>query len=232
MQTIIFSVMLALMMLCGTTTEAAKNPLPASPEWIGKLPAAENAQQLFVVAGVGKSTAWVSMHVRDEIGSWRQLMTTPGFIGRAGLGKTEEGDGKTPVGTFYFTKAFGINKDPGCAIPYTRVDGNYYWSGDGRDGMMYNHLVDIRQYPALDTENSEHIIDYNPHYLYCLNISYNEGGTPGKGSAIFLHCFGPAKPYTGGCVAIPEDKMLVVMKNVQSNCIVVIDTLENLGGTL
>ena len=232
MKAILFAMVLALsLMLVSGRSEAAEKLLPPSPEWISKLPAAQNAGQLFVVAGVGKSTAWVSMHTKDPINGWRQIMTTPGFIGRAGLGKKAEGDGKTPVGIYYFTKAFGINKDPGCALPYTKIDGNHYWSGDDRPGMMYNHLVDLRQYPTLNVDNSEHIIDYDPNYRYCLNISYNEGGTPGLGSAIFLHCFGAAKPYTGGCVAIPEDKMIIVMKNVQANCIVLIDSIENLGGS-
>ena len=41
-------------------------------------------------------------------------------------------------------------------------------------------------------------MDYPYHYQLCLNISYNEEGTPGLGSGIFLHCLGPAKPFTGG----------------------------------
>ena len=130
-----------------------------SPDWVQNLPQAKTAKQLFVVAGVGKTTAWVSMHERDTDGNWRMLMTTPGFIGREGLGKTKEGDGKTPVGTFRFNAAFGIAKDPGCAIPYTQVDENIYWSGDGRPGMKYNEMVDIRELSGLDTNASEHIAD-------------------------------------------------------------------------
>ncbi len=71
--------------------------------------------------------------------------------------------------------------------------------------------------------------DYDYQYRYCLNISFNEDGTPGRGSAIFLHCFGPWKPWTGGCVAIPENIMRKVMQNVREDCVVVIDTFENLG---
>lgn len=202
----------------------------ASPEWVRNLPVAKNANQLFVVAGVGGTTAWISMHEKDADGNWQRIMTTPGFIGKNGLGKTKEGDAKTPVGVFRFTEAFGIAPDPGCAIPYKQVDESIYWSGDVRPGMKYNRMVDIREMPGLNTEDSEHIVDYNPHYVYCMNISYNENGTPGKGSAIFLHCFGPAKPYTGGCVSLPEDKMRFVLQMVRPDCVVVIDTLENLGG--
>ena len=203
----------------------------ATPQWVQNLPAAKNANQLFVVAGVGHTTAWVSLHEKDANGKWQQLMTTPGFIGKNGLGKTKEGDGKTPVGVFRFDAAFGIAPDPGCAIPYQQVDENYYWSGDGRPGMMYNQMVDIRQLPGLDKDSSEHLVEYNPHYLYGLNISYNGSCIPGKGSAIFLHCLGPVKPYTGGCVAIPEDKMRFVMQMVRPDCVVVIDSLEKLGGS-
>ena len=104
------------------------------------------------------------------------------------------------------------------------------WSGDDRQGMHYNEMVSFKEFPDLDMENSEHIVDYEYQYQYCLNISFNEDGTPGRGSAIFLHCLGPAKPYTGGCVAIPENIMKLVMQNVKSDCVVVIDTLENMNG--
>ncbi len=204
--------------------------LGESPKWVTDLPAAKTSDQLFVVAAYDKTTAWVSMHEKDADGKWQMIMSTPGYIGKNGLGKTKEGDGKTPVGTFGFNAAFGIADDPGCAIPYTKVDNDIYWSGDVRDGMAYNKLVDIKDYPELDKDNSEHIIDYTRQYQYCLNISYNAECTPGAGSAIFLHCLGPCKPYTGGCVAIPENQMKCVMQLVKPDCKVVIDSLENLGG--
>ncbi len=206
----------------------------ASPEWIGKLDAAETAAQMLVVAAFDENAtdAWVSLHEKQQDGSWHMVMTTPGFIGKNGLNKTKEGDAKTPTGVYRFNRAFGIADDPGCAIPYVKVDENTYWSGDPREGFHYNELVNLKDVPELDLESgdSEHIIDYPYHYQYCLNISYNEEGTPGLGSAIFLHCLGPAKPFTGGCVAIPEDHMKYVMQNIDDNTQVVIDTYENLSG--
>ena len=198
------------------------------PEWIGELEQAADAEQLFVIAGIGPTTATVSMHQKDSDGNWKQIMTTPAFIGKKGLGKTKEGDAMTPVGTFHFTQAFGIADDPVCSIDYYQVNEDDYWSGDQREGYHYNEMVNINDYPDLDTENSEHIVDYDREYQYCLNISYNEEGTPGLGSAIFLHCMGPFKPYTGGCVALPKDQMIKVMQNVQTDCVVVIDSLQNL----
>ena len=218
----IFSLMLVVSFLFTGKVSAEE-----SPQWISNLPVAEDATQIFVVAQVGeKTTAWISMHEKDDYGNWQQIMTTPGFIGKEGLGKTRAGDNKTPVGIFYFTEAFGIATNPGCRLKYTQVNENTYWSGD--TNYKYNQMVDIREYPALDVKNSEHIIGYNPHYIYALNISYNINATPGKGSAIFLHCFGGQKPWTGGCVAIPEAKMLFVMHNVKPDCVVVIDSLQTL----
>ena len=207
------------------------NSIGESPEWVTKLPEADTAKQLFVVAVYEGSTAWVSMHNKDKSGKWQMIMSTPGFIGKNGLGKTKEGDGKTPVGTFKFNRAFGNSEDPGTAFEYTRADGNTYWSGDMRKGKHYNELVSLKDMPDLDKENSERIADYPIHYQYCLNISYNAEGTPGKGSAIFLHVFGDRKPFTGGCVAIPLDKMRFVMQNVSKDCVVIINSLENLGGS-
>jgi L,D-peptidoglycan transpeptidase YkuD (ErfK/YbiS/YcfS/YnhG family) len=211
----------------------------ASPEWVTKLPSAqdESVKQLFVVAGLGmdKTTATISMHERREDGTWEQILSTPGFVGKNGLcldADHKEGCGQTPVGVYKFNKAFGIAADPGCAIPYIQVTDDTYWSGDIREGYHYNEMVNLSDYPDLDMENSEHIVDYIYQYQYCLNISFNEDGTAGRGSAIFLHSFGPTKPYTGGCVALPEYMMKMVMTNVDPDCVVVIDTLENMGGEL
>ena len=210
---------------------ANENSIGETPEWVTRLPEADTAKQLFVVAVYEGTTAWVSMHNKDNSGKWQMIMSTPGFIGKNGLGKTKEGDGKTPVGTFKFNRAFGNSEDPGTAFEYTRADGDTYWSGDMREGKHYNELVSLRDVPDLDKENSERIADYPIHYQYCLNISYNAEGTPGKGSAIFLHVFGDRKPFTGGCVAIPLDMMRFVMQNVSKDCVVIINSLENLGGS-
>ena len=218
-------------LFCGGAAVAEGESLSAledSPEWAAALGEEKEAEQIFVVAAIGQTTAYVSMHEKDEEGTWKQIVTTPGFIGKYGLGKTQEGDGKTPVGTFSFNYAFGIAEDPGCSIDYQQVDNDAYWSGDQRDGYHYNEMVSIRDLPKLNKDDSEHIVDYTYQYQYCLNISYNAEGTPGRGSAIFLHCLGPIKPYTGGCVAIPKDQMITVMQNVRPDCVVVIDSLQKI----
>ena len=240
---VLLPMLLALLMALSACAAAPKQPAGtgyegidvASPEWIGTLDAAKDAQQMLVVAAFSEDAndAWISLHEKQSDGSWHMLMTTPGFIGKNGLGKTKEGDGKTPTGVFHFNRAFGIADDPGCAIPYVKVDQNTYWSGDPREGFHYNELVSLKDLPGLDLESgdSEHISEYIYHYQYCLNISYNEDCVPGLGSAIFLHCFGPARPFTGGCVSIPEECMKYVMQQVDENTAVVIDSDETLAGS-
>ena len=199
-----------------------------SPEWLTKLDAVKDAEQIIVVAGVGDTTAYVSMHEKNKDGKWQMLLQTPGYIGLEGMGNADCDHARTPTGTFTIDKAFGIADDPGCSIPYVKVTKDLYWSSDMRDGMRYNEMVSIDDYPDLDKKNSEHLIDYSKAYQYCLNISFNEECTPGRGSAIFLHCTGNNK-YTAGCVAVPKDTMVQIMKCVDPYCVVVIDTKSALG---
>ena len=97
--------------------------------------------------------------------------------------------------------------------------------------MYEDTLVALSEHPDLDTDHSEHLIDYEYEYQYCLNIGFNEEGVEGRGDAIFLHCIGKLKPYTGGCVAMPEYAMKFVMQHVQPDCRIVIDLFENMGGS-
>ena len=140
---------------------------------------------------------------------WKKVTACNGYVGKNGLGKQIEGDKKTPVGTFKITKAFGINKDPGSAIGYTRLNKYLYWSGEQG---TYNQMVDSRKLGHVPV-NSEHLIDYDPHYRYVLAIGYNKKNVYGKGSAIFLHCLG-SNPYTGGCVAVPQKNMKKMIQYV------------------
>ena len=224
MRKIFLTVVALIMFICQSVYAAP------SPQWVKNLPAAKTSEQMVIVTGIGQTAAWISMHEKIN-GDWQMIMSTPGFIGKSGLGKTREGDDKTPVGTFKFDCAFGIAADPGCAIPYTQVNANHYWSGDSN--FKYNQLVNLRGAPnTFDRTNSEHLIDYNPQYKYALNIGYNSTCTEGKGFGVFMQCFSDNKPWTGGGVALPEDKMLFVMQHVKPGCACVIDSLTNMGGKL
>ncbi len=220
--------LLAVMIMFAFQSAQAATP---SPQWVKNLPAAKNSEQMVIVAGIQGTTAWISMHEKNLNGEWEQIMTTPGFIGKNGLGKVKEDDNKTPVGTFHFDYAFGIAPDPGCAIPYVQVNENHYWSGN--KNYKYNQMINLLRVPAnFDRTDSEHLIDYAPNYNYVLSIDYNAACKPGKGFAIFMRCLDSSKPWTGGGVALPENKMRFVMQHVRPDCLCVIDSLQNLGGQL
>ena len=188
--------------------------------------AAEDAEQLVIVSGTKGSNAKFYFYEKNSEGEWDKIISCPAYIGKKGWGKTKEGDLKTPRGVYKFTMAFGINEDPGCVLGYTQVDETHYWNGDS-NSEKYNQFVSTRDYKNFNKKESEHIIDYDLAYKYCLNISYNEDGTPRKGSAIFLHCYTKNK-FTGGCVAIPEEKMIEVLRHVKDGCVVVMDESKNL----
>ena len=201
-----------------------------SPEWVTKLDAAKKADQMIVVAGVDKTTAYITMHEKNKDGKWRQLIATPGFIGLDGLGNANINDCYTPVGTFTVDKAFGLADDPGCQLEYTKVDDTYYWSGDPKN--HFNELVSVRDVPELDTENSEHIADFDFAYQYVLNMGYNSECEVEKGFGFFFHSFRVNRPYTGGCVAVPESVMKYIMQHIKPGCVFTIDSLEHFGGDL
>ena len=207
---------------------ADRHNVGASPEWVTKLDAAKDAEQLIVVAGYDKNTAYVSMHEKKD-GKWQKIISSPGFIGLDGLGKANIDESLTPVGTFTIDKAFGIADDPGCQMEYTKVDDTYYWSGDKNN--HFNELVSTKDVPNLDTEESEHITDYQYQYQYVLNLGYNTECEVKNGYAFFFHCFGDRKPYTGGCVSVPENTMKIIMQSIKPGCKITIDTMKNLNAS-
>ena len=81
-------------------------------------------------------------------------------------------------------------------------------------------------------DECEHIAEFDYAYRYVLNMGYNAECEVKKGFAFFLHSFRVNRPYTGGCVAVPEDIMRFIMQHVQPGCRITIDSLEKMGGDL
>lgn len=212
----------------------AKQEIKPSPEWVKNLDVAkdENNKQFIIVAGVDKSTAYITMHERNDKGEWEQIIATPGFIGLQGLGTANIEETYTPIGTFTIDKTFGLAPDPGCQMEYTQVSEEAYWCGDSRDGMPFNKLININDYPNVDTEECEHIADYDYAYRYVLNMGYNSENIPQNGFAFFLHSFRVNRPYTGGCVAVPESVMKFIMQHIKDGCKIKLDYLDAMGGDL
>ena len=190
------------------------------------LKAGENTSQPIVVAGKD-SCARVTIYNKEADGTWSTFADTGAYIGRKGLGKEKEGDEKTPVGLFSLDKAFGIQPNPGSVRPYTQLTDSHYWVGDS-SSRYYNQFVDRNETgEAFNASSSEHLLGCGRVYNYVLSIGYNKECIPYRGSAIFLHC--SAGVPTGGCVAVPEEIMVNLLKTIRDDAVILIDSGENIG---
>ena len=192
-------------------------------DWVSGLNISKSAKQLILVQADG-TYADVSMHYKDADGNWSQIVSTTGRVGKNGIGKTKEGDRKTPIGVYSFIKAFGNASDPGCAISYTHCDSSYYWVDDS-DSRYYNQFVSSKNVKK-DWKSAEYISRVGASYNYVLALNYNKENKKGAGSAIFLHC---GTKSTAGCVAVPENVMKLIMKSVHKDCYIIIDYKSNIG---
>ena len=197
-----------------------------APEWLSQSEALEEIDQVILVGRTEGTNAKLTMYQRDEDENWYELLLADAYIGRNGLGKTKAGDEKTPVGMYHFTEAFGILEDPGCGIGYHQVRQEDYWCGDS-ECPWYNLMISEAEHPDFNRAVSEHLINIDPAYHYCLNISYNEERVPYAGSAIFLHCYS-GRQDTGGCVAVPEDTMITILQCLLEDCQIIIGEKEDI----
>ena len=89
----------------------------------------------------------------------------------------------------------------------------------------YNKLVDASQ-TGIQWSSAEHLIEYAKAYKYALALDFNKACIPGMGSAIFLHC--NTSNATAGCISIPEDNMVYILKNLKSDAKIIIDYSGNI----
>ena len=176
---------------------------------VAELDCAKDTNQIVLVEHKSGSAAKVSIHEKKS-GAWKELYSGSAYVGRNGIGKTKEGDGKTPTGTYNLTQPFGIKSDPGSNMGYTKVTKYHYWCGTS-GSEYYNKLVDMRKVNRKNTSSDEYLINYKGVYNYCMFIDYNASGEAGRGSCIFLHCKG-SKSSTGGCIAVDESVMKQIIK--------------------
>lgn len=202
-------------------TKEMKVERPAK-NWVSKLNIAQSKNQIIVVAANGNK-ATVSMHTKIKEGEWKEIYSTSGRIGKNGIGKTKEGDGKTPTGVFGFNKAFGILSNPGISsMSYLKVNETHHWVDDS-ESKYYNKLVSTKDVEK-DWDSSEHLYKISPQYNYALALDYNTSCTPYAGSAIFLHCTSDSFGTTAGCIAIPQKYMKMTMQNLKGDCVIIIDS--------
>ncbi|MBR5102690.1 MAG: L,D-transpeptidase family protein [Muribaculaceae bacterium] len=146
-----------------------------------------------------------------------EVWVTDVFVGQNGLGKKREGDRKTPLGEIHIKGAFGILPNPGTTIDYTLVTPSIFACGDRE---YYNQVIDtaVVHHPNCHGEDMYHM---GPDYNYGLMTDYNKECVYGLGGSIFIHCKGN-KPYTAGCIAFDEDRMIDILKLCDSTLLVTV----------
>ncbi|WP_239004598.1 L,D-transpeptidase family protein [Paenibacillus tepidiphilus] len=171
------------------------------------------ARQVVVVEAAERSSQSGVLSLREKRGGqWVALLSgIPVSLGKGGLGKTKEGDGRTPSGVFRLGHAFGFAAQPaGLRLPYTRTSPTDFWVDDPAS-PDYNTWISYSGNPQQRWSSYEAL--QHPLYKYAVTVSYNTNPViPGKGSAIFLHLWrGPGQP-TAGCIAMSEPDLLRLMQ--------------------
>ncbi|MDL2267651.1 L,D-transpeptidase family protein [Desulfovibrio sp. OttesenSCG-928-G15] len=191
-----------------------------APEALLQKAGADKDRLLVVQA---KGTAMTLQAYEKTKGKWSLAFASSGFIGKGGLGRDKkEGDGKTPVGVFTISRAFGIKENPGSRLPYTQVTQDDYWVDDPAS-VHYNTWAK-GTVANRDWKSAEHLITETVAYAYAAVIDYNTSPiVRGAGSAIFLHC-SKGRP-TAGCVSVPEKDMIRLLKFLQpGDAIAIVDS--------
>ncbi|MBT9779845.1 L,D-transpeptidase family protein [Clostridium sp. MCC353] len=199
---------------------------------VGNLKAADTAEQLILVEASGLEKVKVSYYRKasSEKGpgmrkNWTEVFTVPGVYGRnGGTADKKEGDGKTPLGTYQFTMAFGLKEDPGSVLDYHEIKSGDYWVDDP-ESVYYNKLVNTNETKKV-WNSAEDMSAAAPFYNYGLVLNYNTECIPGKGSAIFIHCTqSAADTGSAGCIRIPEEQMKQLVQSVdgKTNIVIVSD---------
>jgi L,D-peptidoglycan transpeptidase YkuD (ErfK/YbiS/YcfS/YnhG family) len=171
-----------------------------------------------VARSSGSTTARLEAWSKAPGGGWlphgRSVIA---HVGADGLStQASESRSATPIGSFTLTQAFGRNADPGTRLRYFRTLRSDWWIS--QSGPLYNtHQRCSADCGFRQGSPNEHLYYETPYYNYAVVIDYNTRNSPtgvvqGKGSAFFLHVHPTGAGPTAGCVAIPQAKLVRLMR--------------------
>jgi L,D-peptidoglycan transpeptidase YkuD (ErfK/YbiS/YcfS/YnhG family) len=169
------------------------------------------SQQALVV--IGRSGFKADLNLYEHHGTeWGFLRRMPANIGGNGMGKTREGDQKSPVGIFSLGIAFGVASQPqDVKYPYVSLTPQDYWVSDSKS-KDYNRWVHYREGEPKDWQSAEQLSQESVCYRHAVVINYNCSREPEKGSAIFLHVWRGENMPTQGCTAVSEADMIRILQ--------------------
>jgi len=125
----------------------------------------------------------------------------PVYVGEEGVGRASERRSRTPRGVFTLTEAFGLARDPGTALPYTRVGLSHWWVSDVRSPHYNEMRVCTPGASCGFRQSRSEQLGAIGAYSYAIVIDYNRDPVlAGRGSAFFLHVT-EGKP-TQGCISM------------------------------
>jgi L,D-peptidoglycan transpeptidase YkuD (ErfK/YbiS/YcfS/YnhG family) len=185
-----------LLPLVGVT---AATPAAAYPATAGQL----------ITVRVSSPTATVGqLRAYDRVdGAWRlRIGPVTARVGAGGVGQASEGSTRTPAGDHRLTEAFGRRADPGTRMPYFRATTRDWWDGNVTSPTYNQHVRRVTS-PGGASEN---LYAAGAVYDYAAVIGYNLEGTPGAGSAFFLHVSNGRS--TAGCVAVSRTTMVQLLR--------------------
>ncbi|WP_286337421.1 L,D-transpeptidase family protein [Hydrogenimonas cancrithermarum] len=142
-------------------------------------------------------------------GVWHRVGDAwPVSIGRNGIGKEREGDGKTPAGYYGLEDVYGYH-DIQTAMPFFLSTNDTICVDDSRS-RYYNRIVEASNVKK-DYRSFEWMRRDDALYEVVVTVGYNQARRPGRGSCIFLHIASGDKP-TAGCVAMKRDRMVELVQ--------------------
>lgn len=170
----------------------------------------EEAKMIVVVEGREDKTCQVTGYEKckadDGSESWKAVFATEGNIGAGGMNLDRvRGDKSTPIGVWMLNTPFGQKPaKEGFPADYIRVTKNHVWTDDT------NKLI-VDESGKIEGERVG-TSSYSGFYDYVLDAGFNKNAVTEKGSALFIHCQkGTAAP-SSGCVKVPEETMVELMK--------------------
>jgi L,D-peptidoglycan transpeptidase YkuD (ErfK/YbiS/YcfS/YnhG family) len=136
-----------------------------------------------------------------------------GYSGLVPGHQRRKNTGTTPAGTYSLPRAFGLNRNPGTALPYVHSDANDYWALDSASPWTFN-TYRFNGVHGFRASEAEHIAHFTVQYRYAAVIGFNLP-RPGRranrtiGGAIFLHVNGSGA--TAGCVSVSQSAMVKIL---------------------
>ncbi|MFQ1003875.1 L,D-transpeptidase family protein [Modestobacter sp. SSW1-42] len=171
-----------------------------------------DSTQVVTVAApsAGSTTGRLAAWELTPVGWTRVLGPVTAWLGSSGIGVASEGSTRTPAGTYTLTEAFGRSGNPGTALPYRVIDQHDWWVSDVASPLYNRHTRCAPGTCSFRESAGENLWQQGWVYDLAVVLDHNRQGTPGAGSAFFLHVTNGAP--TAGCVAIARDDLAALMR--------------------